>query len=141
MFEGTWPNFKRTPFLTLTISALVSVIFTIMKPEHMLRSLEILYEIFSCNGNWGLTWYVIFFLATELYFARRDATERHWLFMILVTIFLLVYNLAYFTDSSYRIGASDSANRFVLQALPLVPLYLSSLYVCCGPSMTVRVIS
>ena len=48
--------------------------------------------------------------------------------MALVTYILLVYNLAYFTDS-YHIGAVDSANRLVLQALPLVLLYLSTLQV------------
>jgi uncharacterized membrane protein YqjE len=45
--------------------------------------------------------------------------------MVLVTYVLLVYNLAYFTDA-YRIGATDSANRLVLQALPLAVLYLST---------------
>ena len=39
--------------------------------------------------------------------------------MALVTYILLVYNLAHFTDS-YHIGAVDSANRLVLQALPWV---------------------
>jgi hypothetical protein len=134
------PIFKRTPFLTLTVLALLSVIFTVIKSEHMLRSLGSIVRNILVDGNWGLTWYVIFFLATQLYFARRDATEQHWVFMVLATYFLLVYNLAYFTDS-YRVGAADSANRLVLQALPLVFLYLSSLYVCCGPSATVRMIS
>jgi len=134
------PIFKRTPFLTLTVLALLSVIFTVIKSEHMLRSLGSIVRNILVDGNWGLTWYVIFFLATQLYFARRDATEQHWVFMVLATYFLLVYNLAYFTDS-YRVGAADSANRLVLQALPLVLLYLSSLYVCRGSSTTVRMIS
>ena len=134
------PIFKRTPFLTLTILALLSVIFTVIKSEHMLRSLGSIVRNILVDGNWGLTWYVISFLATQLYFARRDATEQHWVFMVLATYFLLVYNLAYFTDS-YRVGAADSANRLVLQALPLVLLYLSSLYVCRGSSTTVRMIS
>ena len=78
------------------------------------------------EGNWGLTWYVIFFLSTELYFASRNAaTEHRWIFMLLVTYMLVVYNLAYFT-SPYHTGEFDSANRLVLQALPLVLLYLST---------------
>jgi hypothetical protein len=117
---------KRTPFLTLIGLVLVSIIFTIIKPDHMLGSLESIGRNILVDGDWGLTWYVIFFLATELYFASRDARERHWMFMVLVTYILLVYNLAYFTNS-YRIGATDSANRLVLQALPLVLLYLSNL--------------
>jgi hypothetical protein len=120
---------KRTPLLTLIVLALVSVIFTITKPEHMFSSLESIIRNILVDGNWGLTWYVVFFLATELYFARRDATERHRLFMVLVTYILLVYNLAYFTPS-YHIGEFDSANRLVLQALPLVLLYLST---CVSP--------
>ena len=117
---------KRTPFLTLIGLVLVSIIFTIIKPEHMLRSLESIVRNILVEGNWGLTWYVIFFLATELYFASRDAaTERHWMFMVLVTYILLVYNLAYFSIP-YHIGEFDSANRLVLQALPLVLLYLST---------------
>src|SRR6266576_3453468 len=120
------PIVKRTPFVTLIGLLLVSVTFTIIKPEHMLTSLESIVRNILLDGDWGLTWYVIFFLAAELYFASRDATERHLMFMLLVTYILLVYNLAYFTNS-YRIGATDSANRLVLQALPLVLLYLSNL--------------
>src|SRR5438132_4791102 len=105
---------------------LVSIILISIKSEHMLRLLNSIVQNILVDGNWGLTWYVIFFLATELYFARRDVTERHWMFMVLVTYILLVYNLAYFTDS-YHIGEFDSANRLVLQALPLVLLYLSNL--------------
>jgi hypothetical protein len=120
------PIVKRTPFVTLIGLVLVSIIFTIIKPEHMLTSLESIVRNILVDGDWGLTWYVIFFLAAELYFASRDATERHLMFMVLVTYILLVYNLAYFTNS-YRIGATDSANRLVLQALPLVLLYLSNL--------------
>ena len=123
------PIVKRTPFLTLTVLLLVSIAFTIIKTEHMLRSLESIVRNVLVDGNWGLMWYVIFFLATELYFARRDATERHWLFMVLVTYMLLVYNLPYFIPS-YHSGEFDSANRLVLQALPLVLLYLST---CVSP--------
>jgi hypothetical protein len=121
------PIIKRTPFFTLIGLSLVSITFTIIKPEHMLRSLESIVRNIFLEGNWGLTWYVIFFLATELYFGGVDAvTERHWLFLVLVTYILLVYNLAYFSDS-YHIGEFDSANRLVLQALPLVLLHLSNL--------------
>jgi len=120
------PIVKRTPFLTLIALLLVSVTFTLIKPEHMLRSLESLVRNLLIEGNWGLTWYVMFFLATELYFASRHAPKPHWMFMLLVTYILLVYNLAFFTDS-YHIGEFDSANRLVLQALPLVLLYLSNL--------------
>jgi hypothetical protein len=116
---------KRTPFLTLIALVLVSIIFTVIKPEHMLSSLESIVRNILLDGNWGLTWYVIFFLATELYFASRDATERHWMLMVLVTYTLVVYNLAYFRVP-YHIGEFDSANRLLLQALPLVLLYLSN---------------
>jgi len=123
------PIVKRTPFLTLIALVLASVTFTTIKSEHMLTSLKSIVQNILVYGNWGLTWYVMFFLATEPYFARVHApTERHWMFMVLVTYILLVYNLAYFTDS-YHIGAVDSANRLVLQALPLVLLYLSTLQV------------
>jgi apolipoprotein N-acyltransferase len=90
----------------------------------MLSSLVSILQAISLTGSWGLTWYVIFFLATELYFARRDATEHRCLFMILVSFILVVYNLAYFR-APYHNQEFDSANRLVLQALPLVLLYLS----------------
>ena len=118
------PIVKRTPVLTLIVLTLVSIIFTIIKPAHMLTSLYSIVRNILVNGEWGLTWYVIFFLAIELYFARRDAIECHWMFMVLVTYSLLVYNLGYFREP-YRIGQIDSANRLVLQALPVVLLYLS----------------
>src|SRR5262249_10925081 len=101
------PIIKRTPFLTLAVLDLLSIIFTLIKPKHMLTSLYSMVRNILVDGNWGLTWFVIFFLATELYFARRDATERHWMFMVLVAYMLLVYNLAYFTIA-YHTGDYDS---------------------------------
>jgi hypothetical protein len=91
----------------------------------MLSSLKSIARNVLVEGNWGLTWYVIAFVATELYFARDAATGRHWMLMVLATYFLLVYNLAYFSDP-YHVGEFDSANRLMLQALPLVLLYLST---------------
>jgi hypothetical protein len=116
---------KKMPFLTLTGLVLVSLIFTIMKPEHMSSSLENIVRNVLVEGNWGLTWYVLFFLLIELYFSARDATEYHWIFMVLVTYVVVVYDLAYFSDP-YHIGEFDSANRLLLQALPLVLLYLGT---------------
>jgi hypothetical protein len=122
------PIVKRMPFLTLIGLALLSVVFILVKPEHMLTSLTSMVRNIVVDGNWGLTWFVIFFLATELYFTRQEATERHWMVMVLVAYVLLVYNLAYFSIP-YHPGDYDSANRLVLQALPLVLLYLSTLQV------------
>jgi hypothetical protein len=116
---------KRTPLLTFIGLVLVSIVFTITKPDHMLSSLESIGRNVLVEGNWGLTWYVIAFVAAERYFACRDATERDWMLMLLATYFLLVYNLAYFSDP-YHPGEFDSANRLMLQALPLVLLYLST---------------
>ena len=115
---------KRTPVLTLIGLVLVSIIFTIIKPEHMLTSLKSIVRNILVDGNWGLTWYVIFFLAIELYFARRDATERHWMFMVLVTYMSSCLQPGIFLEP-YHTGEIDSANRLMLQALPLVLLYLS----------------
>lgn len=133
------PIVKRTPFVTLIMLTLLGIILTLMKPDHMLKSLEsigrnILVPTEVFTGDWGLTWYVIFFFGTVLYFARPDAaerpterpTERYWMLTMLVAYFLLVYNLAYFREP-YHTGPNDSSNRLVLQALPLVLLYLSKL--------------
>jgi len=117
---------KRTTFLTVIGLVLVSIIFTIIKPGHMLSSLESIGRNILVEGNWGLTWYIIFFLATELYFARvQAATEGYSLFTVLVAYILLVYNLAYFSIP-YHVGEGDSANRLMLQVLPLVLLYLGT---------------
>src|SRR5262249_25702724 len=119
---------KNTPILTFTGLVLGSLIFTIMKPGHMFSSLESIVRNVLLEGNWGLTWYVLFFLLTELYFSNRDATEHNWIFMVLATYVVVVYDLAYFTRA-YHTGASDSANRLLLQALPLVVLYLGTGFV------------
>ena len=128
------PIIKRTPFVTLIVLALVGIILTLIKPDHMLKSLEsIVRNIFVprelVTGDWGLTWYVIFFLVT-VYFAHRDAADRprehHWMVTMLAAYVLVVYNLAYFREP-YHTGPNDSSNRLVLQALPLVLLYLSRL--------------
>jgi hypothetical protein len=129
------PIVKRTPLVTLIMLGLVGITLTLVKPDHMLKSLQsivrnTLVPRELITGDWGLTWYVVFFVATELYLARRDATgrptERHWMFTLLVTYLLVLYNLAYFRQP-YHTGPNDSSNRIVLQALPLVLLYLSRL--------------
>jgi len=119
------PIVKNTPSLTLTGSVLAGFIFTIMKPEHMFSSLESMVGNALVKGNWGLTWYVLLFLLAELHFSKWRSTEHHWMFMVLVTYVVLVFNLAYFGDA-YQSGQFDSANRLLLQALPLVVLYLST---------------
>jgi hypothetical protein len=123
-FKVLDPIVKRTPFLTVIGLFLVGIVFTIIKPEHMLTSLVNIVVSLSLSGNWGLTWYVILFLATELYFTRRDATEHRWLFLILVSFMLVVYDLVYFREP-YHTREFDSANRLVLEAVPLVFMYLS----------------
>src|SRR5262249_51178228 len=122
------PIVKNTPILTFTGSVLGSLIFTIRRPEHMFSSLESIVRNVLLEGNWGLTWYVLLFLLTELYSSNRDTTGHNWIFMVLVTYVVVVYDLAYFTDPyhPYHIGQFDSANRLLLQALPLVVLYLGT---------------
>jgi hypothetical protein len=121
------PIVRRMSSLTVVALGLLSIVLTLVKPNRMLTSLQNALQNLLVTGDWGLTWYILFLLVmTEFYFAGRHATEHHWMSMVLVAYILLVYNLAYFTDP-YRIGASDSANRLALQALPLVLLYLSKL--------------
>src|SRR5262249_46327102 len=50
---------RRTPFLTLAGLTVLSIIFTILKPEHMVSSLESIAWNTLLKGNWGLTWYVL----------------------------------------------------------------------------------
>jgi hypothetical protein len=119
------PVVKQTHVLTLSGLLLVTVAFTFVKPEHMFTSFINIVRNILVSGDWGLTWYVILFFATQLYFVGWRSMERHWLLVVVVGYCLLVNNLAYFT-SSYRDGASDSGNRLVLQVLPLVILYLSA---------------
>ena len=116
---------RRTPFLTLAGLVVLSIIFTILKPEHMVSSLESIAWNTLLKGNWGLTWYVLLFLMAELYLSKWRSTKYHWMFMVLVTYVVLVYNLAYFTDP-YHIGEFDSAKRLLPQALPLIVLYLGT---------------
>ena len=119
---------RRTSFLTLAGLVVLSAIFTILKPEHMFSSLEGIVWNTLVKGNWGLTWYILVFLLAELYFSKRRSTEYHWLFMVLVTYVVVVYDLAYFSDP-YHIGEFDSANRLLLQVLPLIVLYLGTGFV------------
>ena len=118
------PIVSRTPSVTLGALALASIVLTLVKPGHMLTSLEGIVRNVLQGGEWGLTWYVVLAAITVLYFIRESADERHWLCGVLIAYVLLVYNLAYASDP-YRIGRHDSANRLMLQALPLVILYLS----------------
>jgi hypothetical protein len=104
---------------------LLGIIATIVKPQHMATSFRSMVRNALVAGDWGLTWYVIAFVATELYLICRHSIERRWLFVVLVTYVLLVYDLTYFTEA-YRIAASDSGNRLILQAVPLAVLYLST---------------
>ena len=123
------PIFHHTSVFTLIGLVLVGVVFTMMKPGHMLTSLHSIASNMFFYGNWGLTWYGVLFLSTAFYFARRDASDGQWMIMLLVPYLLLVYSLAYFTDA-YHLGEIDSANRLMLQLMPLVILYLGSRYAC-----------
>jgi len=55
---------KRTPSLTFIGLGLVGIIFTVMKSERLLTSLKSIARNILVDGNWGLTWYGIFFIGT-----------------------------------------------------------------------------
>ena len=116
---------NQTHVLVVIGLILLGIVFTALNPEQMITSLRSMVRNALVGGDWGLTWYVIAFLGTELYVIGRHSMERRWMFLILVSYGLLVYNLTYFSGA-YRIGASDSGNRLILQMLPLVVLYFST---------------
>ena len=116
---------KQTHVVVVIGLLLLGIIATVLKPEHMATSSRSMVRNALVAGDWGLTWYVIAFVATELYILCRHSIERRWMFFVLITYVLLVYNVTYFSGA-YRIGASDSGNRLILQAVPLVILYLST---------------
>jgi len=116
---------KQTHVFVVIGLLLLGIIATVLKPEHMATSSRSMVRNALVAGDWGLTWYVIAFVATELYILCRHSIERRSMFLVLMTYVLIVYNVTYFSDA-YRIGASDSGNRLILQAVPLVILYLSS---------------
>jgi len=116
---------NQTHILFVIGLLLLGIVFTALKPEQMITSLRSMVRNALVGGDWGITWYVIAFFAAELYVICRHSIERRWMFMILISYIVLVYDLTYFTGA-YRLGASDSANRLVLQAVPLVVFYLST---------------
>jgi len=116
---------KQTHVVVVIGLLLLGIIATVLKPEDMATSFRSMVRNALVAGDWGLTWYVIAFVATELYVLCRHSVERRWMFVVLTTYVLLVYNVTYFSGA-YRIGVSDSGNRLILQAVPLVMLYLST---------------
>lgn len=115
---------NQTHVLVVIGLLLLGIIALVLKPEHMATSFRSMVRNALVGGDWGLTWYVIAFVATELYVLCRHSVERRWMFVVLITYVLLVYDVTYFSGA-YRIGVSDSGNRLILQAVPLVMLYLS----------------
>jgi hypothetical protein len=116
---------NHTHILFVVGLLLVAIVFTALKPEQMITSFRSMVRNALVAGDWGLTWYVIAFLAMEVYMICRHSVERRWIFMVLISYALLVYDLTYLSGA-YRIGPSDSGNRLLLQAVPLVMLYLST---------------
>jgi hypothetical protein len=116
---------QRTHLITIAGLLLLGVTLTVLKPEDMLTSLRSIVRNALVDGDWGLTWYVVGFIAIELYRVGQRSIERHWIFIVLISYCLLVYNVAFF-GGSYRIGSSDSGNRLILQAVPVVLLYLGT---------------
>jgi hypothetical protein len=124
---------KQTPGLTVVGLMLTSTVLTMLKSAHMGTSLKSIARNILFEGNWGYTWYLIIFLAAVAYFVPRDATglgdgADHPITMVLVSYIVLVYSLAYFTNA-YHPGEIDSANRLMLQLMPLVILYFAGHYV------------
>jgi hypothetical protein len=120
-----------TPSLTLGALAATSVMFTLVKPAHMLTSLHSMLRNVLVDGNWGLTWYVVIFVATELFVVRRRGREAQSVWMVFVAYVLLVYNLGIFGEP-YHTGEFDSANRLLLQGFPVLVLYLTTRYAAEG---------
>lgn len=132
--EPVQPLLARTPMSTLFGLVVVALGFTAMRPRHMLTSLQSMVRNMLVDGQWGLTWYVVFFVGTLLYFAGRDTRGYDWILVVAVAYVVAVYDLAYFTEP-YHPGEFDSANRLLLQVVPVVVLYLARRYVACATAV------
>jgi hypothetical protein len=91
--------------------------------DHMVASLDVTIENLRTVPYWGHSWYALIAL-TLAAIALPAPTFRHP-FAIGVPVFLGAVLLMAYSGPGYRLGNGDSANRMIINAVPLIVFYVA----------------
>lgn len=109
------PVFPSVLTIALTGSLILSVI---LEPDHMIQSITHFWQNLTNIYFWGWTWIGAAGIVTLSILQKKTPGDR-LLLSTLSTIILIVLLLA-LARNPYRLGKTDSANRLMLQILPLI---------------------
>ncbi|MBD3308951.1 hypothetical protein GF339_21250 [candidate division KSB3 bacterium] len=103
------------------------VVFTWLKPEHMLTTLYhvSMNLLIDRHGGWGTVWYWLIMATPVLLGVKRSPRARRCdrLGAASLTLVLLGLNLIFFRGAT-RLGMFDSANRMIVHVLPLLLVWV-----------------
>ena len=111
------------PKLTLGILIIGLGLTFLINPEHMITSTSSVYQNLINQNSWGLTWIISAAFLPLLFSQNRDQPEND-LYRFGIPGYIILVLFLGFPRSPYRLGATDSANRLLLQIQPIIFLFI-----------------
>lgn len=116
---------RKAPQLTIILLLMGLSIGTLLKTDHILVSIKHYWQNLMDVNSWGWTWILILALFPPIIFQKKHPPENllllYWIASYILVIFLLV-----FARIPYRLGETDSANRLMVQILPIIVFTIAS---------------
>ena len=75
-------------------------------------------NVTSGIGLWGWSWMGLAVIFSACAVIGRPIKGSYFIACIMISLFVLVFNLGLFREFPYRLGAQDSGNRLMLQIFP-----------------------
>jgi hypothetical protein len=113
----------RLPLAVAAAVALALVAAFATSTDHMLASLDVTIENLRTVPYWGHSWYGLAALAVAS--LALPAPPFRQAFAIGVPVFLGAVLLMAYSGPGYRLGNGDSANRMIINAVPLIVFYVA----------------
>ena len=116
---------ENLPGLLLSIMAASIILLVLIEPDHMIASITHVWQNLTNVYFWGWTWFLMLALLA-IFINKTDLLPEDLLLLSYIAGYILVIILLAIFRIPYRLGETDSANRLMLQILPVIIFLIAS---------------
>jgi hypothetical protein len=113
------PLLNVLPEIILALLASGLALLILIEPDHMITSLTHFWQNLTNIYFWGWTWFAVLAFVPFIY-PDRSSLPRNRMLTFCFAGFVLIILALSIARNPYRLGQTDSANRLMLQILPLI---------------------
>lgn len=110
---------KILPQVLLSVMAFSLILAILFEPDHMITSITHFWQNLTNIYFWSWTWFVVLAFIPVMLKNNQDHPEKR-LLLYSIAGYILIILLLVLARIPYRLGQTDSANRLMLQILPVI---------------------